>query len=151
MSKYAFWIAAHAMLLGALLPTTSQATGIHSLSRCLQPLDGNSANSTPIVISPCTGAAKEQWSIEWGHFTGLDGKCLDAQSGSSANGTPLILYTCSSSGAANQQWSVTSAGRITGIAGKCIDLADDHVTSDVNIRVILNACNSRVQQYWRIQ
>jgi LmbE family N-acetylglucosaminyl deacetylase len=63
-------------------------------------------------------------------FGGTNGQCLDVAGGSTANGTAVTLTTCSD--AARQRWTLTTTGLIQGPAGKCLEIASDLATAQIN-------------------
>ncbi|WP_063757053.1 glycosyl hydrolase family 95 catalytic domain-containing protein [Lentzea aerocolonigenes] len=118
---------------------TPPANPVRNAGRCLDPVGGSSADGTHVVVSDCTSAASQDWRYAeaTNALVGKDGKCLDASGGSSADGTSVIVWPCS--GSANQKWSLQANGSITGIGGKCLDVATE---------VRLWTCTDSATQKW---
>jgi hypothetical protein len=68
------------------------------------------------------------------------GKCLDVSGGSTANFTQVLTNTCFDS--PQQRWRLTTTGQLTGPAGKCLEIAADQATAQIN------DCNGSVSQKW---
>ncbi|WP_433299827.1 LamG-like jellyroll fold domain-containing protein [Actinoplanes sp. CA-030573] len=76
------------------------------------------------------------------------GQCLDATNGGTVNGAALILYGCS--GAANQQWTLTSSGQFqftNGSTTRCLK----EMGTEAGSRVVVQDCSSTAaNQKWRV-
>ncbi|MBM9502974.1 ricin-type beta-trefoil lectin domain protein [Actinacidiphila acididurans] len=78
---------------------------------------------------------------------GASGLCADVPGASQTNGTQLALWDCN--GAANQSWTLTSAGRLTVYGGaKCLDV-NGGATAD-GTAVQIWDCNSTAAQQWTV-
>ncbi|MBO1331416.1 endo-1,4-beta-xylanase [Streptomyces sp. VRA16 Mangrove soil] len=92
----------------------------------------NGSSTTP----PATGA---------GQIKGTgSGRCLDDPNSSVTDGTQLQLWDCS--GAANQQWTYTSAGELRIMGDKCLDAAGTGNGATAQIYTCWGGDN----QKWRI-
>ncbi|MEW2297789.1 ricin-type beta-trefoil lectin domain protein [Streptomyces sp. NPDC006743] len=126
---------------------------VRVLGRCMALSGGGTANGTRAVLAACDGSSAQQWqpAADHGLVSKKSGTCLDATGPSSANGTPLQIWACA--GSDNQRWQVPApgpAGRVTGIGGKCVDLAGSGSTNAAGTPVQLNTCGTGVSQQWSI-
>nr|BFD87728.1 hypothetical protein StreXyl84_71290 [Streptomyces sp. Xyl84] len=126
---------------------------VRVLGRCLALSGGGTANGTRAVLAACDGSSAQQWqqAADHGLVSKKSGTCLDATGPSSANGTPLQIWACA--GSDNQRWQVPApgpAGRVTGIGGKCVDLAGSGSTNAAGTPVQLNTCGTGVSQQWSV-
>ncbi|WP_345491891.1 TIM-barrel domain-containing protein [Streptomyces roseoviridis] len=71
---------------------------------------------------------------------GASASCVDLPYGATTPGTEPALYTCH--GGANQRWTFTSAGTLTGKDGVCLDGSANPVT--------VRACDGSAAQQWRL-
>lgn len=82
---------------------------------CLDVAGGSSANGTAAVLSPCTGALSQQWTVTAGSLVqGIASKCL----GIASDGVSAQISDCV--GAAQQQWSLMDNGQLKGWQGACL-------------------------------
>ncbi|MFF5970341.1 TIM-barrel domain-containing protein [Streptomyces sp. NPDC012769] len=71
---------------------------------------------------------------------GASGSCVDLPYSATTPGTEPTLYTCH--GGANQRWTFTSAGTLTGKDGVCLDGSGATVT--------VRACDGSAPQKWQL-
>jgi hypothetical protein len=138
-------------------PFTTIRTNAIGLDRCFGPLNGNTADGTPVVLMNCNqlwhgtgnGGAFEN-SIR--HFSG---KCLSLANGSTANGTPLVLRDCSSIVLGDQQWTFAAVnpGGLDGVwvlrnraSFKCANLANGGTA--IGTPLVLQFCSVGLNQQW---
>ncbi|WP_078530988.1 RICIN domain-containing protein [Streptomyces sp. PsTaAH-124] len=124
---------------------------VRVLGTCMALSGGGTVNGTRVVLAACDGSAAQQWqqAVNHGLVSKKSGTCLDATGPSSANGTPLQIWACA--GSDNQRWQVPvqgPTGRVTGIGGKCADLAGSGSTNTAGTQVQLNTCGTGVSQQW---
>ncbi len=74
------------------------------------------------------------------------GRCIDVPNSSQTGGTQVQLYDCN--GAANQQWTYTSAGELRVYGSDCLD-ANAQGTSP-GTKAIIWPCNGQSNQRWNI-
>jgi hypothetical protein len=130
-------------------PDPTPVLGAQVLSgggRCLDVLDGMTADGTPIDLFQCHQSANQRWFIGRGQISENFGSCLDVQGGVGADGAAIILVTCN--GSPSQQWRVID-GQIVGPGNKCLD-SKDGGAADL-MPVILSECRSIPSQRWTIQ
>jgi Ricin-type beta-trefoil lectin domain len=76
--------------------------------KCLQPINGSSAQGVAIVQQTCNGSAAQQWTVSNVNSTRVhlmnrsSHMCLDARGGAT-NGTPIQQWTCNK--ISNENWS----------------------------------------------
>ena len=76
--------------------------------KCLQPINGSSAQGVAIVQETCNGSAVQQWTVTKVNSTRVhlvnrsSHMCLDARGGA-VNGTPIQQWTCNK--ISNENWS----------------------------------------------
>ncbi|WP_331764594.1 ricin-type beta-trefoil lectin domain protein [Streptomyces anthocyanicus] len=126
---------------------------VRVLGACMSVLGGDTADGTPVVLAACDGSTDQQWRAATDHTLVAkgSGSCLDATGPSSANGTPLQIWACA--GSDNQRWQIPLAGpvgRISGIGGKCVDLAGSGSTNSAGTRAQLNTCGAGISQQWSV-
>jgi hypothetical protein len=79
--------------------------------------------------------------------------CLDLENGELWDGLPMQVWQCNSN-TNNQKWDVAVpstkvypvSGRVTGLAGKCMDVAHGDSTSGTTVQ--LYHCNGDAAQWW---
>jgi lysophospholipase L1-like esterase len=74
------------------------------------------------------------------------GRCVDVPNSTQALGTQVQLWDCS--GAANQQWTATSAGELRVYSGDCLDAYGKGTTPGT--KVAIWSCNGQTNQQWRL-
>lgn len=122
--------------------------------KCVEVLNGSTANSAKVVQTACDGATDQQWTLTdrgGGYYNIVSvksGKCLDVASNSTANGAGVIQYTCGSG--ANQQWQLRAVGSyyelVARHSGKCLDVPN-RSTSD-GTQLVQWTCNGGTNQRW---
>jgi endoglucanase len=112
--------------------------------KCLDTVTSGSA-SPKVVISTCSGASSQSWTLNNGAFTS-GGRCADASGAGTANGTLVIAYTCS--GAKNQQWVLSGSQLRNGNSGTCLDVPSSNSADGTQVE--LYTCNNGSNQSWRI-
>ncbi|MBB5886721.1 MULTISPECIES: ricin-type beta-trefoil lectin domain protein [unclassified Xanthomonas] len=91
--------------------------------KCVDVINGETGNGTPIQVWDCNGFRQQKWSFQPGSrsLRGLGtNKVLDVTAVSRANGAPIQLYQ--SLNTANQAWYFTNASLIA-TGGKVLDVA----------------------------
>ncbi|MGC0314927.1 ricin-type beta-trefoil lectin domain protein [Kitasatospora acidiphila] len=83
-----------------------------------------------------------------GRITGVNGLCADDSGASTTNGNPIIVWGCSTTGAANQQWTVSSDGTLRTM-GKCMDSTGGGTADGTKIE--LWDCDGGGNQVWQPQ
>ncbi|MFF4903191.1 ricin-type beta-trefoil lectin domain protein [Streptomyces sp. NPDC001068] len=140
---------------GASQKWTVAADGTVSvLGRCMALKGGAVTDGTKVVLADCNASATEQqwtWAADRGLVSRKSGTCLDATGPSSANGTPLQIWACAVSD--NQRWQLPGGvptGHVTGLGGKCVDLAGSGSTNAAATALQLNTCGTGVSQDWSV-
>ncbi|WP_189820255.1 ricin-type beta-trefoil lectin domain protein [Streptomyces olivaceoviridis] len=124
------------------------------LGMCMAVKGGATANGTRVVLAACDASSPDQqwtWAANRGLVAKRSGSCLDATGPSSATGTPLQIWACAVSD--NQRWQLPAGvptGHITGIGGKCVDLAGSGATNAAATALQLNTCGTGVSQDWSV-
>ncbi|MFD6534386.1 ricin-type beta-trefoil lectin domain protein [Streptomyces sp. NPDC060184] len=124
------------------------------LGRCMALKGGATADGTRVVLADCDASSTAQqwnWTTGRGLIAKKSGTCLDATGPSSANGTPLQIWACAVSD--NQRWQLPAGvptGHVTGLGGKCADLAGSGSTNAAGTAVQLNGCGSGLSQDWSV-
>jgi endoglucanase len=73
--------------------------------RCADASGAGTANGTPIITYPCSGAANQHWILVGSQLrNGNSGTCLDVPGFATTDGTQLELYSCN--GGTNQSWTL---------------------------------------------
>lgn len=121
---------------------TGTVTGL--AGKCLDTA-ANGTASPKVVITTCSGAAGQTWTLQNGALTS-GGKCADATGAATANGTKIIAYACG--GAGNQQWVVSGTRLVNGNSGTCLDVPGS-ATAD-GTQVILYTCSGAANQQWKL-
>ena len=81
---------------------------------CLDAKDGVAADGVPVVVTPCTGAAAQRWSLTPDYqIQGPGGKCVAIGSTGA-----IELATCAVN--ATQKWSLFANGQVRGQNGACL-------------------------------
>ncbi|MBP2706848.1 ricin-type beta-trefoil lectin domain protein [Microbispora sp. RL4-1S] len=108
-------------------------SGAQSVMAAAGPQGGSSSPSPP--PSGGTNAIKGVGS----------GRCLDVTGASQTNGAQAQIYDCN--GAANQQWTSTSASELRVYGNKCLDVNGGSTANGAT--VIIWDCNGQNNQKWR--
>jgi lysophospholipase L1-like esterase len=74
------------------------------------------------------------------------GRCVDVPNSTQTLGTQVQLWDCS--GAADQQWTATSAGELRVYSGDCLDAYGKGTTPGT--KVAIWSCNGQTNQQWRL-
>jgi alpha-N-acetylglucosaminidase len=130
-------------------PDPTPVLGAELLSNaggCVDVLDGQTADGTPIDLFQCHGSPNQRWFIGRGQISENFGSCLDVQGGAGVDGAPIILVTCN--GRPSQQWRVID-GQIVGLGNMCLDSKDGGTAEPTS--VILSVCRPTPSQRWTIQ
>lgn len=128
---------------GTTPPPTGNALVSAASGRCLDVLNGATANGTGLVIWDCNSGANQSWTATGGTLRAL-GKCLDAPLDATA-GTRVQLWDCN--GGNNQQWTLQGDGTVRGArSGLCLDV-DRNLTAN-NTAVLLWTCTASSNQIW---
>jgi uncharacterized protein YvpB len=98
--------------------------------KCLNVIDSNVQNGTPVVMWDCNGSQNQNWAYQNSKLVGLGGKCLTVFKDYFSNGTPIVVWDC---GAYNSQtWSYVNRNLI-GIDGRCIDVFDSNSVNGATV------------------
>ena len=146
------------MILGLALASPSQAEDpivklvSDQSGKCLQPVNGSSAQGVAIVQSDCNGSSAQQWTVTFVSGTKVhlvnrsSHMCLDARGGA-ANGTPIQQWTCNK--ISNENWNfgiknnlLTSA--VSNTFSHCISTPGNQAGLAVELRF----CNATPDQLW---
>jgi choline dehydrogenase-like flavoprotein len=120
-------------------------------SQCLDVVDGNFANGTPVQIWACNGNAQQKWVYTTGGFSTVKlagtNFCLDATEANPADGTKLKIWTCIDRIPA-QSW-VFNGDKTVALqsAAKCMDLTDGNKGNGNRIQV-WDCSSGNVNQQW---
>jgi hypothetical protein len=119
--------------------------GFHGMCANIQ--GGSTANGTPIIAYPCTGATNDTWFRPTGtgeQIASQSGKCLNVQGGTAPN--PLISYTCGNFPNEHFQFGdATSTGAEWRAAGNmCVEMASSG-------HPVIQPCNGSAAQRWDMQ
>ena len=95
--------------LTAAAPASAAATGaITGIGgKCVDVVDGGTANGTRVQLWSCNGGAAQQWSARDDGSVSALGRCLDAAG--TANGAAVQVFDCN--GTAARRWTA-DAGRL---------------------------------------
>jgi hypothetical protein len=74
------------------------------------------------------------------------GRCLDVPGGAAVDGAALQIYDCT--GAAGQQWTVSTSGELRTLGSMCLD---DPSGGASNTPVTVSACHGGANQQWAPQ
>ncbi len=111
---------------------------------CLETAGRASVPGNQLRLNVCNGDQSQQFTF-WDngeiHFGPL---CVDADTGRGRDGDAVILGYCQ--GLPNQKWIRSSAGEITGVNGKCMDVSGAAPGSKVTIW----ACRDVAAQQWAV-
>lgn len=93
-----------------------------------------------VVISPCSGAAGQQWAAQPDGTVRQAGQCLEVAGAGTASGTDVDLATCT--GGPGQQWHINAAGAGQQLAnpssGLC--LADPNDSTVNGTQLVIASC-----------
>jgi len=135
---------------------TRSGDTIQALGKCLDVRSSGVAAGTPVQIYTCNGTAAQVWRYNTttkALVNPQSGRCLDMSGGAPLHdGQLLQVWDCNASSA--QQWNLNGTvptGQVTGLAGKCIDVAGGSTTTADGTPVQLYTCNSTVAQTWSFQ
>jgi hypothetical protein len=127
---------------------------IHT-NKCLQPLNGSTAQGAAIIQTGCNSSNKaQQWLPQvGGHFQNvLSGLCLDAR-GKAKNGTPVQQWTCDQ--ISNENWDAEVGppgigapvkSQVSGSNRYCLDVPGGKATDQLPMQIY--GCNGSVAQIW---
>ncbi|MFJ6521592.1 TIM-barrel domain-containing protein [Streptomyces filamentosus] len=118
----------------AVAPKTGRYLRLKALSEA-----GNRGPWTSVAEISATGRATPL-PAEATLVNAASGTCVDLPYGATTAGTEPTLHTCH--GGANQRWTFTAAGTLTGKDGVCIDGSGTTVT--------VQPCNGSAGQQWQL-
>lgn len=126
-------------------PTGPIVSGLQA-SKCVDDSGNSSVNDNAVVISDCTGAAGQEWTIENDGTIQINRKCLDIYRESNANNTPVELWTCT--GKANQQWQLLNGTLVNPGSRKCLDDPGSNTTDGTQLDIF--TCDGGANQQWSL-
>ena len=157
-----------AALGGALSPAPLSAAGNVVVlqnftgNKCLQPINGSTAQGAAIVQEPCSKAsAAQQWAQvpvgnnNFHYVNSVSGLCLDARGGA-ANHTPVQQWTCNN--ISNENWQPGADedddipplfSRVSGTMDYCLDVPGGQTTT-AGLAMQIYRCNGTISQIWQI-
>ncbi|WP_346780019.1 RICIN domain-containing protein [Streptomyces sp. S3(2020)] len=113
--------------------------------RCLDVMDGSTAERTPLQIWDCSGAARQRWRLASDGTVRALGMCMDVDGGSRDDGATIQLTSCNGTGA--QQFRLNAAHDLVNVqADKCVDVKD--LGTGNGTRVQLWTCTGSDNQKW---
>ncbi|MEU9043782.1 MULTISPECIES: ricin-type beta-trefoil lectin domain protein [unclassified Kitasatospora] len=117
------------------------------VNKCADVRGGSNANSTPVQIWDCTGAANQTWRVGTDGTIRALGRCLDVQGGNTGNATLVQIYDCNGTGA--QQWQVRPDGSLLNPqSGRCLDDLGFSTTNGNQLGIW--DCNGAANQKWNL-
>jgi hypothetical protein len=117
----------------------------HASGRCIDVLDGNSADGTPLQIWDCGGVAWQYWQIRADGTIRTLGKCMTPSGGATADYTPVVLSACN--GSAYQKFTLNGSSDLVNIqSGQCVDVKDKNTANGTRIQ--LYSCSGADNQKW---
>ncbi|MFD9740801.1 SMP-30/gluconolactonase/LRE family protein [Umezawaea sp. NPDC059074] len=127
-------------------PASAAATGtITGLGgKCVDVVDGGTANGTRVQLWTCNGGAAQQWSARDDGSVSALGKCLDAAG--TANGAVVRISDCA--GTTAQRWTADAGRLVNAAAQKCLDATG--VSSADGTKLQLWACSTGANQQWAL-
>ena len=130
-------------------PTSTPPAGSGTITglgnRCLDVVDHQSSDGTPVQIWDCHGESNQKWSRPGDGTIRSLGKCLDISGGATNNGARVQIWTCNGSGA--QRWTATAAGTLVNPqSNKCLDVVD--VNNSNGARLQIWDCHNGPNQRW---
>ncbi|MFI1195204.1 ricin-type beta-trefoil lectin domain protein [Micromonospora sp. NPDC020750] len=130
-------------------PTTPPPTGSGTVTglggRCLDVVDKQSGDGTPVQIWDCHGEPNQQWSRPGDGTLRSLGKCLDVSGAATNNGARVQISTCN--GTAAQRWTATTAGTLVNPqSDRCLDVVD--VNNSNGARLQIWDCHAQPNQTW---
>jgi hypothetical protein len=126
------------------LPGGQITSGI--AGKCVDDLNGGTANWNPIDLYPCKSDAAESWIAQAnGTLTNaVNGKCITVRNGSHVNGTGIVLYACN--GSQTQVWTAVGAHLVSAASGKCMTAP----ASWSRTRLVISTCGRGINQDWTL-
>jgi hypothetical protein len=126
-------------------PAASLLVSAQLTNPCMASTDTSATKSATLALTLCTGATAQRFVVP---ATGVKGPiklgaslCVDLSNGGT-DGDSLAVRPCS--GAATQQWTLTSAGQLQGYLGKCAAVT----TSLSGTRVVYWGCVTAASRTW---
>ncbi|MFE6904515.1 ricin-type beta-trefoil lectin domain protein [Streptomyces sp. NPDC057717] len=117
----------------------------HASNRCIDALDGQTANGTPLQIWDCGGVNWQKWQFRSDGTVRTLGKCMTLAGSSTAKGTAIVLSTCNGSSA--QQFRLNEAHDLVNPrADMCVDVKNNGTAN--GSRLQLWSCNGQDNQKW---
>jgi hypothetical protein len=130
---------------------TAATTGTitNPAGKCLTNKTNNTANNNAIIISTCTNAAGQQWTIADDGTLRVQGKCMDTLKQRKTTGTAVVINACNTS-SSTQKWTVNADKSIRHTAsGRCLDNTGS-MSVDGNT-LLITSCNTTAQsQRWTV-
>ncbi|WNG17813.1 M12 family metallopeptidase [Cystobacter fuscus] len=119
-----------------------------AVNRCLDVVNGNSAQGTPTQIWECNGSASQEWFLSvHGELrsTLAPNRCLDVTDGKTTPGTRVRIWECN--GSAAQKWTLSN-GEVRSAQGSnlCLDVANAATAPGTAVQIW--DCNRSAAQKW---
>jgi len=132
--------------LTAAAPASAAATGaITGIGgKCVDVVDGGTANGTRVQLWSCNGGAAQQWSARDDGSVSALGRCLDAAG--TANGAAVQVFDCD--GTAAQRWTADAGRLVNAGSQRCLDATG--VSSADGTRLQLWSCSTGANQQWAL-
>jgi poly(3-hydroxybutyrate) depolymerase len=110
------------------------------------PGSGGSSSSSSSSISSSSSSSSSS-PPPAGTIVGAgSGRCLDVTGSSQSGGTQVQLWDCN--GAANQQWTTTSAGELRVYGSDCLDATNQGTSAGT--KVVIWPCNGQSNEKWTL-
>ncbi|HXC96141.1 MAG TPA: RICIN domain-containing protein [Edaphobacter sp.] len=120
--------------------------------KCLQPINGSTAQGVAIVQQPCNGSVAQQWTVTSVSATKVhlvnraSHLCLDARGGAT-NGTPIQQWTCNTISNENWNFGITNNLLSSGVSNTfshCVATPGDQN----GLAMELRSCSIIPSQIW---
>ena len=116
-------------------------------AKCVTASGGSSADSTPVRLVSCTGAASQAFTVAPDSTLRVLGKCLDVRSAGTANGAVVQLYVCN--GTVAQVWVPQANGSLSNPnSSRCLD--DNGAKTADGTPITIWDCNNGSNQQWAL-
>jgi Ricin-type beta-trefoil lectin domain len=131
---------------GTMYQKSAQGQSIvsYASNRCIDLINGQRDNGTPLQIWDCGGVSWQKWIFEPDNTVRTGGKCMTAVGGS-ASGTPIEIEDCN--GGAAQRFVLKKSLDLVNIAAdKCVDVKDKQTANGTRLQ--LWTCKGTSNQKW---
>ncbi|PRY02310.1 ricin-type beta-trefoil lectin domain protein [Allonocardiopsis opalescens] len=113
--------------------------------RCLDVVDGGTANGTPVQLWDCHGGTAQRWTLAADGSVRALGRCLDVSGAGTANGTRVQTWECN--GTAAQRWTLNAADDLVNTgSGRCLDAVDQGTGNGTRLQIW--DCTGAANQKW---